>query len=299
MTESAGQQAGQSPNGLTGAAPVLRSSRTAASRVTAHGQAERVLNCHGRAVWAAVLATLLALPALWPLCRSGFFVSDDGRFHVYRIAALAEAWQQGVLHPRLFPDFGFGYGQAVLNFYAPLSYWPAALFAMLGIGPVAGVKLTIALAFVLSALAAYGYANYLWGPAGGVLAAVAYTYFPYHLADVYLRGAIPEHFAFIWPPLILWAYTAAFRKEKPLAPFLWGTLAWAGLVYTHNLTALLMIPVVGLYLLVMAGWTRRWRRLVPALGMLLLALGMTAPLWLPFLAESSPLGLGLGPLTDT
>jgi hypothetical protein len=295
MTESAEQQASQSPNGLTGPALALRSSWTASSRVTAPGLAERVVGGHGRALWGAVLAVLLALPALWPLCRSGFFVSDDGRFHVYRIAALAEAWQQGVLHPRLFPDFGFGYGQAVLNFYAPLSYWPAALFAMLGIGPVVGVKLTIALAFVLSALAAYGYANYLWGPAGGVLAAVAYTYFPYHLADVYLRGAIPEHFAFIWPPLILWAYTAAFKRERPLAPFLWGTLAWVGLVYTHNLTAMLMIPVAGLYLLMMAGWTRRWRRLVPTLGMLLLALGMTAPLWLPFLAESSAVGIGLGP----
>ena len=68
-----------------------------------------------------LLALLLTLPALLPLLRAGFFASDDGLFHVYRMAALAEAWQQGVLWPRIFPDFGFGYGQAVLNFYAPLS----------------------------------------------------------------------------------------------------------------------------------------------------------------------------------
>jgi hypothetical protein len=242
----------------------------------------------------AGLVALLTLPACWPLLQSGFLVTDDGRFHVYRIAALAQAWQQGVLHPRLFPDFGFGYGQAVLNFYAPLSYWPGALLAF-GIGPVAAAKATIALGFLLAGLAAFGFARHLWGPAGGVLAAVAYTYFPYHLADAYLRGAIPEHFAFIWPPLILWAYTAAFRQKKPLAPLLWGTLAWAALVFTHNLTALLMIPVAGLYLVVMAGWTRRWRRLAPAVGALVLALGLTAPLWLPFLAESSAVGIGLGP----
>ncbi len=241
------------------------------------------------------LAILLALPACWPLLRSGFFVSDDGRFHVYRIAALAQAWQQGVLYPRLFPEFGFGYGQAVLNFYAPLSYFPGALLALLGLGPVAAAKLTIALGFLLASLAAFGFARYLWGPAGGILAAAAYTYFPYHLADAYQRGAIPEHFAFVWPPLILWAYTAAFREERPRVSFLWGTLAWAGLVYTHNLTALLMIPSVGVYLLVLAGWTGRWRRLVPALGTLVLALGLTAPLWLPFLAESSAVGIGLGP----
>ena len=75
---------------------------------------------------------LLLLPVLTPLMRTGFFASDDGRFHVYRIAALADAWRAGVLHPRLFPDFGFGYGQAVLNYYSPLSYWPGAALSLLG-----------------------------------------------------------------------------------------------------------------------------------------------------------------------
>jgi 6-pyruvoyl-tetrahydropterin synthase related domain len=287
LTESVRQQAGQYPEDLH--------SLSVPPPMTTPEVPGRVFGRQVKAVWGWALAVLLTLPALWPLVRPGFFVSDDGRFHVYRIAALAQAWQQGVLHPRLFPEFGFGYGQAVLNFYAPLSYWPGALFAVLGIGPVVGAKLTIALAFVLSALAAYGYANYLWGPAGGVLAAAAYTYFPYHLADAYLRGAIPELFAFVWPPLILWAYTAAFRREKLLAPFLWGTLAWAALVFTHNLTALLMIPVAALYLVLMAGSTGQWRRLLPAVGTLVLALGLTAPLWVPFLAESSAVGIGLGP----
>ena len=76
-----------------------------------------------------LIVLLLTLPALWPLLRQGFFVSDDGLFHVYRVAALADAWSHGVLYPRLFPDFGFGYGQAVLNFYAPLTYVPGALLA--------------------------------------------------------------------------------------------------------------------------------------------------------------------------
>ena len=240
-------------------------------------------------------AVLLALPALWPLFKAGFFVSDDGRFHVYRIVALAQAWQQGVLHPRLFPEFGFGYGQAVLNFYAPLSYWPGAALSLLGANPATAAQATIALATLLAALAAYGYARYLWGPAGGVLAALAYTYFPYHLADAYLRGAIPEYFAFIWPPLILWAYTAAFREDRPVAPLLWGTLAWAGLVYTHNLTAMLMAMTAIVYLPVMALWTGRWRRLLPAVGSLLLAIALSAALWLPFLAESGTVGIGLGP----
>jgi hypothetical protein len=244
----------------------------------------------------ALLLRLLAIvPALWPLLRPGFFVSDDGHFHIYRIAALADAWQHGVLYPRLFPEFGFGYGQAVLNFYAPLSYAPGALLATLGVNPATAAELTIALGFVLAALAMYGFVRSLWGPAGDVLAAVAYTYFPYHLADAYVRGAIPEHFAFVFPPLILWATTSIFREERPRSPLLWAALAWAGLIFTHNLTALLVAPVWAGYLLLLTISTRRPRRLVAAVGALGLALGLSAPLWLPFLAESRWVGIALGP----
>jgi hypothetical protein len=248
---------------------------------------------------ALLIALLLTLPALLPLLRPGFFVSDDGLFHVYRTAALADAWQHGVLWPRLFPDFGFGYGQAVLNFYAPLSYVPGALLSVLGLNPAAAVQVVIALSFLLAAAAAFGYGNFLFGPAGGVLAAVVYTYTPYHLADAYLRGAVPEHMAFIFPPLILWAFTAAFWSpfpayRSPLTPLLWGALAWAGLVLTHNLTALLMMPVAVLQLGVLAVWTRRWRRLWGAAGALVLAVGLSAVFWLPALVESRAVGLSVG-----
>ena len=242
-----------------------------------------------------LIVLLLALPALWPLVRPGFFVSDDGLFHVYRVAALADAWRHGVLYPRLFPEFGFGYGQAVLNFYAPLSYAPAALLALAGINPATAIELTIALGFLLAALAMYGFGRTIGGPAGGVLATVAYTCFPYHLADAYVRGAVPEHFAFIFPPLILWGTAAVFRGKRPRAALLWTALAWAGLIFTHNLTALLMAPTWAAYTLVVALSARRPRRLLAAAAALALAVGLSAPLWLPFLAESRWVGLALGP----
>ena len=171
----------------------------------------------------------------------------------------------------------------------------------------------------------------LWGPLAGLVAAVAYTYFPYHLADAYIRGAIPEHFAFLWPPLILWAawrwMTAGEQRDKAAgvagaaaatkirigaveseqvpsltrtetcprspAPLLLCALAWAGLVYTHNLTALLLAPVFTLFVLVLAAGTRRWRWLLPVAGALLLAVGLSAPLWLPYIVESRTVGLAL------
>lgn len=238
---------------------------------------------------------LLTLPALAPLARPGFYVSDDGLFHVYRIAALADAWGQGVLYPRLFPQFGFGYGQAVLNFYAPLSYVPGALLSILGASPDAAAEWTVAVGFMLASLAAYGMGKYIWGRGGGILAAVVYTYFPYHLADAYLRGALPEHMAFVFLPLIVWTTVAAFREPHPVPAYLWAALAWAGLAYTHNLTLLLMAPVWFALALCLALSSGKWNRFWGSAGGALLGAGLSAGLWLPFLAESKLVGIGLGP----
>jgi len=247
---------------------------------------------------APILALILTLPSLFLLARPGFFISDDGRFHVYRIAALARAWFAGVLHPRLFPEFGFGYGQAVLNFYSPLSYWPGALLAVLHLNPATAAEFTIALGMLLAALAMFFFVQDLWGAAAGALAAVLYTYTPYHLIDAYVRGAIPELFAFIFPPLILWQTTRAMlaetRREAQRA-LLWSVLAWAGLVFTHHLSALLMALAIVPYALLLAWRTGRWRRLLGLGVSLALALALTAVYWLPVLSESSSIGLGVGP----
>ncbi|MCU0510755.1 MAG: 6-pyruvoyl-tetrahydropterin synthase-related protein, partial [Anaerolineae bacterium] len=257
---------------------------------------ERVAKIAGRlwrSGWWAPL--LLTLPALAPLLRPGFYVSDDGLFHIYRISALADAWQHGAIYPRLFPQFGFGYGQAVFNFYAPLSYFPGALLSALGVSPEVSAEWTVALGFVLAAFAAYGMGKYLWGRGGGLLAAVVYTYFPYHLADAYLRGALPEHMAFVFLPLIIWTTAAAFREPQQAPSYLWSALAWAGLAYTHNLTLLLMIPVWFVLALLLALRTSRWNRFWGCVGGAVLGAGLSAALWLPFLAESKQVGIGLGP----
>jgi hypothetical protein len=237
---------------------------------------------------------LLTLPALAPLLRPGFYVSDDGLFHVYRIAALADAWQDGVLYPRLFSHFGFGYGQAVFNYYAPLSYVPGALLSALGVSPEVSAEWTVALGFVLAALAAYGMGKYVWGRGGGIVAAIVYTYFPYRLADAYLRGAIPEHMAFVFLPLIIWRTVAAFREPNPVPSYLWCALAWAGLAYTHNLTLLLMAPVWLLFALLLAIRSDKLNRFWGTAGAVVLGAGLSAALWLPFLAESKLVGIGLG-----
>src|SRR6202022_3062044 len=92
-----------------------------------------------RYLWPALLA-VMTLPALWPFTTVVFFGSDDGILHLFRIHGLDDAIHQGILYPRLFPTFAFGYGHAVLSYYGPLSYYVAELARVLGAGYIDAFK---------------------------------------------------------------------------------------------------------------------------------------------------------------
>ena len=263
-------------------------------------------------LWAPLFALALTLPATFPLLRGGYFNSDDGWIHLYRLAALDRALHSGVLFPRWFPDFAFGYGYPVLNFYSPLGYYLAEVWHWLGADYVLAMKLTFAAGFVLAAWAMICFATEVIGPAGAGVAAIAYTYAPYHLADAYLRGALAEHLAFVWFPFLLWTlYRLIWAKHRSY--IIWTAGGGAGLILTHNLSALIFAPFAAAYaLLLVAMSTRSVRRQTPTrratgkspdapgvgawaaiAAALLLAVALSAFYWLPALAESQFVHLAL------
>jgi len=237
--------------------------------------------------------TLLSLPASLPLLRGGYFVSHDGLFHLHRLAGLDRALHAGILYPRWFPEFAYGYGHPVLNYYSPLAYYTGEIFHLLGGGYILSTRLTFLTGFLLAGLAIYFLARDLLGRFPALVAAVAYTYAPYHLADTYVRGALAESFTFVFMPLALWAIGRLF-KQKKVAYTIPAALAYGGLILTHNLTALIFAPLFLAYALL---WTLASRefRLLALVGLsFLLALGVTAFYWLPALTEVRWVGLAAG-----
>ena len=239
---------------------------------------------------------LLILPTLVPMARSGFFESHDGLFHAYRLEALDHAVRAGVLYPRWFPEFAFGYGHPVLNFYGPLSYYWGLPFTLLGADALLALKLVFASGLVASALAMYLFARIYLDRAPSLAAAVVYAYLPYHLVDLYVRGALAEFLSFVWFPLVLWAFHAVAEHRRPLKliPIALAALSLAALMVTHSLSALIFAPVLLAYLvllLVRAGSRQAWGAVVASLA---LAVALSTFYWLPVLAESQYVGLGSG-----
>ncbi|RIK26939.1 MAG: hypothetical protein DCC52_09805, partial [Chloroflexi bacterium] len=75
----------------------------------------------------------------------------------------------------------------------------------------------------------------------GLVAGVAYLFAPYHVVDLYVRGAMPEFLAFVFPPFVLWAIYQIFSTRRafyiPLA-----ALAYGGMILTHVQMTVLFSP---------------------------------------------------------
>jgi len=264
----------------------------------------------------ACLAPALALyvvTASWP-------DTPDGLFHLQRVRALAEALRSGVLYPRWFPDFAFGYGHPVLNFYAPAFYYPPALLHLAGLDVITSVRIALALGYGLSAVGMAALLRRWVRPGAAALGALLYLVFPYRLYDLFVRGALPEFAAFLWLPVVAlttirWTDSAvragkdAQRWDVP--GLVAAVLSWAALILTHNLTALMALIGVSVLGVVfgLAALTKdrmigvRWvakaaraaRRAVVVLVPPAVGVFLSAFYALPALAESAWVGLGAAP----
>jgi 4-amino-4-deoxy-L-arabinose transferase-like glycosyltransferase len=152
----------------------------------------------------SIIACLPLLVGDGPINTRG---GGDSPFLLVRLHQLVSNLSAGVFPARWMPDAAYGLGYPFFNFYASLPYYIAALFKLGGFGFIWAIKLTQLLGFVAAAASMYLLAKRLFKrEASAILAALAYTYAPYHLVNVYVRGdALSEFYAFVFYPLILWA----------------------------------------------------------------------------------------------
>ena len=194
-----------------------------------------------------ILILLLALFPIGPLFQPGYFWdAHDARHSVYFLFELDRGIRDGILFPRWQPDFAFGYGYPFFNIYGPLSSYVGEAFHLLGFGFADAVKIVFGLSVAASGLAMYGFVRQALGRRAGLVAAVAYMVIPYRLVDIYVRASLAEAVAYVFVPLVLWGAWAVLHRPR-LASVLGLALAYAVLVVTHPLTALLVSVILVFY----------------------------------------------------
>lgn len=234
---------------------------------------------------------LLELTAVWPVD------THDGLTHIRRIEALTAALREGVIYPRWFPDHLLGYGTPVLNYYSPAFYYPPALLHAAGLDLILSIRVALSLGFGISAWWMYRLSRLFVSVWPAMVGVVCFQFFPYRIYDLFIRGAFPEFSAFFWLPLIaLYTVQAAEVDRRPSdssAYFLRlavAGLAWAGLIVTHNLTALMAVILLGAALMVFTAfqhgdYSRILRIYVTSIAPVALGFVLTAWYVLPALLE--------------
>ncbi|HET7088516.1 MAG TPA: 6-pyruvoyl-tetrahydropterin synthase-related protein, partial [Anaerolineae bacterium] len=242
---------------------------------------------------ASLLAVLLiALIAALPLVtRPGLPRHTDLELHVFRAAEFERLLAERPLeHPRWAPNFYYGYGYPIFNYYAPLTYYAVGAIALVPVLDIVdAMKIVLVLTFVSAACGAFFFARRHFGGASGVVAAAAYVLSPYVLfVDPFMRGDAAEFLALGILPWVFLAFDRPLSSARDIAR---AALALAALVLSHNLMALIGAGLLAAWLAwrgVFVDGAGRWLRDVAAVA---LAAGLTAVFWLPFFAERSAVRL--------
>jgi len=232
-----------------------------------------------------LLISFFSLFVLLDFFAPGFPITHDGRDHIARIANFFQNLQEGVIVPRWAGNLNWGYGHPILMFLYPLPSYIASLFYFLGFSLIDSTKLVFIITYILSGIAMYVWIKEFMGRYPGLIASLLYLIAPYRFVDLYVRGAIGEHTAFIFPPLILLCLLK-IQKKTSIIYLILGAILLAGLILSHNAISLMFLPVIGIYILFLS-WQKKWdkRIILNSLVVIIFGFGLSAFFWIPALIE--------------
>ncbi|HKY05881.1 MAG TPA: 6-pyruvoyl-tetrahydropterin synthase-related protein, partial [Blastocatellia bacterium] len=110
----------------------------------------------------------------------------------------------GLLYTRWFATINNGYGTATGNFYPPGIYYLASLINRFVGDWIMTLFVISLLGLAASGLSLYLFARQFYSGLPSAVGSLLYMLAPYHMLDLYWRGAIPEFLGFAFIPLVLY-----------------------------------------------------------------------------------------------
>lgn len=196
------------------------------------------------------LILVLSFFAFKPLLNPGFFPIHDNT-QVARVFEMTKSLHAGMFPVRWVSDLGYGFGYPIFNFYAPLSYYAGSVFNIVGFDALIATKIMMLLGIILAGVFMYLFVSELFGKTSGVVASLFYVYAPYHALDIYVRGDVAEFFAYAFIPLVFYGLWKVYKKRSWIFVSV-SALGYAGIILSHNLTAMMISPFIALYILLLA-----------------------------------------------
>jgi len=233
--------------------------------------------------WQSWLAFAFALAvALW--AARGYFTTygvygHSAKLDVVRVVEYAEAVRNWDLYPRWAAHTYYGFGSPLFHFYSPGAYVAAGVAHACGLPIWAAVKLPFFSAWLLACCGMFLLGRRIAGPWAGLAAAAGLVFAPYFLVDAYVRAAGAEMWGIALAPWGIWAVLGVAEQGGRLRTAVLALIV-ALIVLSHNISAMVMLPVLILTVILLCGDKAKEGFLALGLGLL-----MSIFFWLPALAE--------------
>jgi hypothetical protein len=230
---------------------------------------------------AAGLATAFHFSGRHP---DAYFRNWEGLAYLQRVAELSRSWEHGVIYPRIYPTFAWGYGYPLPNFYPPAVFFAGAALHQAGLGVAQAMNAVLWLILFVAALGAFLLANALAGPIFATLAAVFASAASAGVPTIiYVSGGAAQALGLAWIPFVLLALRRCYGRPGLGAALLLG-LALAAEALIHNISMALVMALIALYV-ALRGVRHPGTRWVA--GGAAMGLGLAAFFWLPAFAEKN------------
>lgn len=232
-----------------------------------------------------VIIFIFGMIASLDLLHPGFPVTHDTQDHIARIANFYQNLSEGVLVPRWAANLNYGFGHPILEFLYPLPSYFASLFHFLGFSFIDSTKLVYGIAMIASGFTMYLFAKAMFGKSAGVVGAILYMYAPYRFVDLYVRGDIGEHVAFVFLPLVFWGLYKLYQDGGQRYVLLTGLFV-ALFILAHNAISLMTMPLVLAFALYL-WWRKKYERkfFIGVAAGIILGFLLASFFWVPALLE--------------
>ncbi len=190
-----------------------------------------------------IITFLLSIPAILFLLRPNTYYNMHDDMQMIRQLEMEKCLKDGQIPCRWTPDLGYGYGYPLFNFYPPMPYIVGQFYREFGFSFVASIKATAITQILLSSLFMYLLVTSIFGPVGGFISSIFYTYAPYHALNIFVRGAMNEAWAAVFFPIIFY-FSRRLIIEKKFKNLVGLSVSFAGLLLSHNPMALTFTPIL-------------------------------------------------------
>jgi len=236
-----------------------------------------------------LLLAIILLPTFGSFVRSGIYSMQD--FPYFRLVEYHTCFVDKQFPCRWAASAGFGFGEPVFNFYSHIPFFAGAVLMNLGIGGLTSLKILFAASLLLSGFGMFLLSKKIWeNDYSAFLSSILYVYAPYRAVNVWVRGALPESFAFILLPFILLTFENYKTSKKSLWLICFSVLL-SVLILTHNLSVLLFAPVIIGFIAIRLYTSRSIRLLFPLILSAVFALFLSAFYLLPAIFEAQLVNL--------